>query len=193
MDLQVFLRERFAGRSVILVGNASFQHDRSEFIDGHDIVVRFNSFARPDLNPAFRGQRIDYWFMNLTRSKADRKARAEHLHVATKWNPGVIAVTPHENDREDRLPAARRFFDVRGLTLVFPKTQVATPMLGMRNARRAFQPSTGFYTAFRLRDAGVPLTVIGFTGCVNHENHNGAAEIEWLKNQPGMIAFDACF
>ena len=187
MDLQSYLQAHIAGKRTILVGNAPFQRDRSVWIDEHDIVFRFNLFAKPWFASGLAGQKLDFWFNNLDRTMEGQRQRRTHLELATSLNPNYVVGTPHENDKHDRLLSATAFYLQHGKSLVFPDERLPTPFLGHK------QPSTGFYTVFRLVQAGIAVTVIGFTGQMKSRWHDGTAEMKWLQSQPKLVTFVADF
>ncbi len=187
MDLQAYLKTHFSGNRTILVGNAPFSRNSSERIDGYDLVIRFNLFAKPWFREGRSGSKLDYWFTNLDRSAESLPQRRKHAELAAELNPECVIGTAHENDKHGRLPPAIEFYLQYGKSLVYPDSSLPTRFLGTK------QPSTGFYAAYRLVQAGVAVTVIGFTGGVNDRWHNGPAEIEWLQSQPELVNFDADF
>lgn len=75
MDMQTYLRDSLMGKSVVVVGNAPFFKDRSDLIDGHDVVFRFNKFNRPWFEQGLSGQKLTVWFNNLVRDKETRAWR----------------------------------------------------------------------------------------------------------------------
>ena len=171
MDMQEWLREICRGKRVILVGNAEFSRDRGDFIDSRDLVFRFNQFNRSWFG--LNGKRLDCWFNNLVRRGAPW--RSEHCVIAKHLNSSSIVGTPHEDD--GRLADALAFYLRYGMDLVFPDFGIPTESMTPK------QPSTGFYTALRLLQLSIPITLIGFNGGVT-VHHDGEAEMAYLRQHP---------
>jgi hypothetical protein len=171
MDLQAILRETCFGKSVIVVGNAKFSRDRADFVDSHDLIFRFNEFHREWFG--LNGHRIDFWFNNLGRRGVGW--RDGHCALVKTMNPSVIVGTPHEQDGLNRLHDARSYYPQHGIQFVFPDEKLETATVTPK------QPTTGFYTIYRLLSAGIPVVAIGFSGAVSR-HHDGEAEMKFLRN-----------
>ena len=102
MDLQAILREKCFGKTVIVVGNATFSRDL-RFVDSHDVIFRFNQFNREWFG--LNGRRVDFWFNNLGRRGVGW--RDGHCALVKTINPSVIVGTPREQDGLKRLNNAK--------------------------------------------------------------------------------------
>ena len=176
MDLQEYVRHAFAGRRIILVGNARFRDDRAAFVDAYEVVVRFNLFEEEWFAQGLCGEKLDYWCVNLVtgRKSPDRRRRQDrHCRLVKALNPTINVMTPHEEDKHRRLRDAKEYYPQRGLQLVYPDSGLDTGL--------GKQPTTGFYLAFRLVFERIPFSAIGFTG-VKSEHHDGEAEVAKLRN-----------
>ena len=95
--------------------------------------------------------------------------------IAKHLNSSSIVGTPHEDD--GRLADALAFYLRYGMDLVFPDFGIPTESMTPK------QPSTGFYTALRLLQLSIPITLIGFNGGVT-VHHDGEAEMAYLRQHP---------
>ncbi|MFN0019077.1 MAG: hypothetical protein ACKVP0_12505 [Pirellulaceae bacterium] len=174
MDFQAHVRANFAGKRIILVGNAPFTKDCTELIDQHDIVVRFNLFESSPLV----GRKIHYWLNNLVRDEKRRKGRTERVPVVRRMNADVVVGTPHEPER--RLATAIEFYKQHGFDLLYPDLVIPMPCLGDK------QPRTGFYTAIRLMHEQIPVSLIAFTDKCDSPWHDGPAEMRYLRKRSDL-------
>ena len=187
MDLQAYICEQFIGKTIILVGNAPFSENRSRTIDSHDIVIRFNLFRSLSFEKGFCGRKMDCWVVNLDsgrKANSDAKARRAMLlqycqNMRSEY-PHAMLMTPNAEDRLKRLQDALPFYANNGLALIHADQNLRVPLTK--------EPSVGFYMSYRLLQAGLPFSMIGFTGKVNEKHHCGEEEMGFWKNQ-SLITF----
>lgn len=178
MDIQQYIRSHFSGKRLILVGNARFTESRSELIDSHDIVVRFNLFSRNGFEQGFCGRKFAYWFVNLNTGRKNRERRADlakECARARQLLPVPLLFAASANDKHNRLPDAVRFFREQEFQLHHPDSHLQCPS--------PKEPSVGFYTACRLISENIPITIAGFTGDVS-THHEGKSEMAHLSTHP---------
>jgi len=177
MDLQQFIRNTIKGKLVVLVGNARFQRDCSEFIDAHDCVFRFNLFSENGFFEGLSGSRFTHWCNNLGRNpRPHRERRRQHCEMIKKLTPRPVVLTHSHEDRHGRLKFAQRWYPEQGIELLYPDSHLQMP-IDLQG-----EPSAGFYMACRLLHENIPISVIGFNGGVNPKHHDGKAEMDYLAN-----------
>lgn len=187
MNVQAYIREQFAGKRVVLVGNAPFGENCSRFIDSHDVVIRFNLFGSDWFQAGMSGRKLDIWAVNLDSGRkrnAVARARRDSLIALCRQvradHPNVVLMTPNADDKHRRLKDAIDFYGAQGLGLLHADENCGVPL--------SSEPSVGFYTSFRIVGETIPISMIGFTGQVNNKHHDGEEEMRWWRNHP-LITF----
>lgn len=182
VDLQSYIHDQFTAKAIVLVGNAPFSESRSQLIDSHDIVIRFNLFRSLWFEQGMCGRKMDYWVVNLDSGrKANRNARerratlALHCQKMRSEYPQALMLTPNAEDSLKRLKDAVTFYASNGLTLIYADENVRVPL--------SKEPSVGFYMSYRILQEGLPFSMIGFTGTVNKKHHNGEEEMRFWRSQ----------
>ncbi len=183
MNLHEYIGKNLKGKSIVLVGNAKFKNNKSELIDGHDEVVRFNLFKKEWFEKGRCGTRTTQLCVNLDRSRRDASARDALCRWVKEHCPEVPVLTPYVNDRHDRLPALQSYYADRSSPLFFPELELPHPL----KLDPQQHPSTGFYMAWHLLHQGIPVTIIGYTGTPSCW-HDGAQEVRVLQNHE-LVSF----
>jgi len=181
LNLEQYIGQHFRRKTIVLVGNARFQRDRSAMIDAHDIVIRFNCFDRNGFKEQLCGRCMTHWCVNLDtgrKSKTDHKQRDQLCHEVRVINPEVVVLTPFQNDKHNRLPDVVRYYSDRGLPLSFPHATLRHPL----TLRKRQHPSVGFYMGYHLLVQELPITIVGFTGETS-KWHDGPQEVRFLQEQ----------
>lgn len=182
MDIQAYLQQHFSKKRIILVGNAFLAESRSDLIDAHDLVVRFNLFRNSAFLSGMAGQKINCWCVNLGTGRKCKKKRAERNEYCS-WirslDNQINVITPYEEDGHHRLANVKKYYPDHGLTVIYPDDALQTGL--------SKQPSVGYYMAFRLLSLSIPIAVIGFTGQTT-DRHDGQEENRRLRNDP-MVTF----
>lgn len=176
MDLQKYLRDEFTGKSVVLVGNAPFRVDQSEFIDSHAIVIRFNLFFDQGYKQKLCGKKVTHWCNNLVRERQHRAERPRYWSLLKSLSPSPVVFTPSAEVK--RLRTWIPLYESMGATLYYPDIDLAMPA-----GSTQMEPSVGFYTAMRLLKEQIPIAVIAFNGGVS-DHHDGLAELHYLRVHP---------
>jgi hypothetical protein len=187
VDLQEYIHDQFTDNTIILVGNAPFFENKSQLIDSHDIVIRFNFFRSPSFEHGFCGRRMDYWVVNLDsgrkanpKVKARRATLVQYCQKTRSEYPQTFLMTPNAEDRRKRLGDALAFYASNGLTLIHADENLPVPLTE--------EPSVGFYMSCRILQAGTPFSMIGFTGKVNAKHHDGEEEMRFWRSH-SLITF----
>src|SRR5262245_15307411 len=173
MDLQKYLCDEIKGKSVVLVGNATFRIDKSTFVDSHEIVFRFNLFAGRGYSERLCGEKTTHWSNNLVRDQRHREERPRHWKLLRSLTPPPTVLTPSAKDK--RLKTWIPLYEKMGVSLLYPESD-----LDMPRGSTPKEPSVGFYMAIRLLHAQIPLDVIAFNGGIS-DHHDGEAEMRFLR------------
>jgi hypothetical protein len=89
-------------------------------------------------------------------------------------------MTPNAEDRLQRLKDSLQFYSSAGLTLIHADENLQVPL--------SKEPTVGFYMSYRILQAGLPFSMIGFAGKVNEKRHDGKEERRFCCDQ-SLITF----
>ncbi len=187
VDLQAYIYDQFTGKAIMLVGNAPFSANQSQLIDSHDIVIRFNLFRSLSFEQGLCGHKMDYWVVNLDSgrkanrdAKARRKTLVQYCQMSQFEYLQTLLMTPNAEDGHGRLKDALPFYASNGLAMIHADENLHIPL--------SKEPSVGFYMSYRILQAGLPFSMIGFTGKVNEKHHNGEEEMRFWRSR-SLITF----
>jgi hypothetical protein len=123
---------------------------------------------------------MNYWVVNLDsgrkanpKAKARRATLVQYCQKTRSEYPQALLITPNAEDRLKRLRDALPFYASNGLTLIHADENLPVPL--------GKEPSVGFYMSYRILQAGLPFSMIGFTGRVNAKHHDGEEETRFWR------------